>query len=72
MQQVCKYRATLSLIFTGFRRLDDNLHQAGKMHNLHQICGVSGYVGDLILLSLAILLRHANVQYLFVILTWWL
>ena len=29
---------------TGLLQLDDNLQQAGKFHNLQQVCGVSGCV----------------------------
>ena len=29
---------------TGLLQLDDNLQQAGKVHNLQQVCGVSGCV----------------------------
>ena len=31
---------------TGLLQLDDNLQQAGKVHNLQQVCGVSGCVTD--------------------------
>ncbi len=53
LQQDCKYQVAASLMFTDLMQLDevnrldttcDNLHQAGKIHNLHQVCGVSGCV----------------------------
>ena len=30
--------------FTGLLQLVDNLQQAGKIHNLKQVCGISGCV----------------------------
>ncbi len=43
LQQVCKYQVAASLMFTdlmkstGLIQLVGNLHQAGKIHNLHQV-----------------------------------
>ena len=53
--QLCKYQVASSLIFTALVKLDEaskqtscnlmtNLHQADKLHNLHQACGVSVFV----------------------------
>ena len=29
---------------TDLLQLDNNLHEAGKIHNLQQVCGISGCV----------------------------
>ncbi len=50
LQQVCKYQVAASLIMTDLMKLTSliqlggNFHQVGKIHNLHQVCGVFGCV----------------------------
>ena len=54
LQQVCKYQVAASLMFKDLMQFDEvnrldttcffKLHQAGKIHNLHQVCGVFGCV----------------------------
>ena len=53
LQKVCKYQVAASLILqtccnlmksTDLLQLVDNLQQVGKIHNLQQVCGVSGCV----------------------------
>ena len=53
LKQVCKYQLATSLIFTDLLQLDEvnrlagicwQLKQAGKIHYLHQVYGVSGWV----------------------------
>ena len=38
------FEPLFSQIFTDLLQLVHNLHQAGKIHNLQQVCGVSGWV----------------------------